>query len=201
MFYGDMQIVMEFIRNHWIRIVYLLISVGVLSASLIFKEKVIGNDGYLNEFSYFGVVATLIALVVAVFEVLHSVSVSKSIRDEARRILRQAQDVNGASFVSECLAVLDEANEHVSGERYVLSLKCFQYFRRTYLRISGPESLVNEIDSVLGNIELDLQQATHASAKAPLTKGKRVKIQKDILDIKRSLEEMNPAKRGEYVSS
>ncbi|MHB1185695.1 MAG: hypothetical protein ACYC4A_13465 [Desulfobulbia bacterium] len=192
---------MEFIRNHWIRIAYLFISAGVLCASLTFKDKIIGNDGYLNKFSYFGVVATLIALVVTVFEVLHSVSVSKSIRDEARKILKQAQDVNGASFVSECLAVLDEANEHVSGERYVLSLKCFQHFRRTYLRISGPASLVNEIDSVLGNIELSLQQATHTSAQAPLGKGKRVKIQKDILNIKRCLEEMNPAKRGEHVSS
>lgn len=192
---------MEFIKNHWIRVAYLLISAGVLGASLIFKEQVIGNDGYLNEFSYFGVVATLIALVVAVFEVLHSVSVSKSIRDEAKKILKQAQDVNGASFVSECLAVLDEANEHVSGERYVLSLKCFQHFRRTYLRISGPESLVKEIDSVLGDIELNLQQATHTSAQAPLGKGKRAKIQKDILNIKRCLEDMNPAKRGEYVSS
>ncbi|MDN6327413.1 MAG: hypothetical protein L0J48_05220 [Alkalibacterium sp.] len=132
---------MKIIRNHWIRIAYLLISAGVLLVSLFFKEKVIGNDGYLNEFSYFGVVATLVALIVAVFEILHSVSVSKSIRDEARKILKQAQDVNGASFVSECLSVLDEANEHISGERYVLSLKCFQHFRRTYLRISGPESL------------------------------------------------------------
>lgn len=192
---------MNFLRNHWIRIAYLLISLGVLLVSLKFQDEVVGNDGYLNEFSYFGVVATLIALLVAVFEVLHSVHVSKSIRDEARKLLKQARDVSGASFVSECLAVLDEANEHVSGERYVLSLKCFQHFRRTYLRVSGPENLVNEIDGVLGNIELSLQQATHASPKAPLGKGKRSKIQKDILNIKRCLEEMNPAKRGEYVSS
>ena len=192
---------MEFIRNHWIRFAYLLISVGVIVASLSFKEKIISTDGYLNEFSYFGVVTTVIALVVAIFEVLHSVSVSKSIRDEARKILQQARDINGASFVSECLAALDEANEHVSGERYVLSLKCFQHFRRTYLRISGPENLVNVINGVLGEIEFSLQQATHTSAQAPLGKSKRTKIQKDILNIKKCLEEMNPAKRGEYVSS
>ncbi|MCT7357891.1 hypothetical protein [Thalassolituus pacificus] len=192
---------MEFFRNHWIRIAYLLISLGALLASLKFKDKVIGSDAYLNEFSYFGVVATLVALLVAVFEVLHSVHVSKSIRDEAIKLLKQARDINGASFVSECLAVLDEANEHVSGQRYVLSLKCFQHFRRTYLRISGPENLVNEINSALGNIELGLQQATHTSPQAPLDGRKKSKIQKDILNIKRCLEEMNPAKRGEYVSS
>ncbi|MCH4814079.1 hypothetical protein [Vreelandella neptunia] len=192
---------MNFLKNHWIRIAYLLISLGVLIASLKFKDEVIGNDGYLNEFSYFGVVATLIALLVTVFEVLHSVHVSKSIRDEARNLLKQARDVNGASLVSECLAVLDEVNEHVSGERYVLSLKCFQHFRRTYLRVSGPESRVNEINGVLGNIELSLQQATHTSPKAPLDKKKKSKIQIDILNIKRCLEEINPAKRDEYVPS
>lgn len=191
---------MEFIKNHWIRFAYFLVSVVALLVSLVFKEDVIENAGYLNGFSYFGVVATLIALVVAVCEVLHSVTVSKSIRDEAREILKQVQEVSGASFVSECLALLDEANEHVSGERYVLSLKCFQHFRRTYLRISGPENLVKKIDDALCEIELSLQQATHTSAQAPLGKGKKVKIQKSILNIKRCLEEMNPAKRDEYVS-
>ena len=191
----------EFIRNHWIRAAYLLISMGILIASIAFKETVVGEDGRLDEFSYFGVVATVIALIVAIFEVLHSVSISKSIRDEARYMLQQVRDVNGASFVSECLAVLDEANEHVSHERYVLSLKCFQYFRRTYLRISGPEKLVGKIDGALGDIEFELQKATHASAKSPLGKRKRAEIQSEILNIKRCLEEMNPAKRGEYVSA
>lgn len=191
---------MEFIRNNRIRIAYLLISIGLFIASLIFKEKIIGNDSYLNNFSYFGVVATLIALMVAVSEVWHSIIISKSIRDEVREIFNQARNVNGASFVSECLSVLDEANEHISGERYALSLKCYQYFRRTYLRISGPENLINEIDGALNEIEHCLQQATHATAKAPLGKSKRTQIQKDILSIKKRLEEINPAKRGEYVS-
>jgi hypothetical protein len=191
---------MEFSKNHWIRLTYLVISMGVLFASLVFKEKIVGNSVHFNEFSYFGVVATLIALVVAIFEVLHSVNVSKSIRDEARKILKLTLDVNGASFVSECLAALDEVNEHVAGERYILSLKCFQYFRRTFLRISGPENIVNQIDGALGGIELNLQQATHTTAKAPLAKNTKSKIQRDILAIKKCLEEMNPARRGEYVS-
>lgn len=192
---------MEFIKNQWIRVAYVLISVCIALVSLHYKDWVIGNENYLSEFSYAGVVATIIALIIAIFEVVHSVSISKSIRDEARKMLKQAQDINGASFVSECLSILDEANEHVSGERYVLSLKCFQHFRRTYLRVSGPQGLVDQIDENIGDIELRLQQATHTSAKASLGKGKRVQMQKDILEIKKCLEEMNPAKRGNYVSS
>lgn len=190
---------MEFIRNNWIRITYLLISIGMIAGSFCIKDRILGNASHINEFSYFGVVATLVALVVAIFEVFHSVSVSKSIRDEAKKILQQARDVSGASFVSECLSVLDEANEHVSGERYVLALKCFQYFRKTYVRISAPENIRMEVDNVLSDVELSLQQATHTSAQAPLGKSKRVKIHKDILAIKKQLEEMNPAKRGDYA--
>lgn len=192
---------MNFLKNHWVRAIYLLISAATIAISLHYKDKIVTDSSSFNEFSYAGVVATIIALVIAIFEVIHSISISKSIHEEARKLIKQAQDINGASFASECLSALDEANEHISGERYSSSLKCFQQFRRTYLRISGPEHLVAKIDSELGEIELSLQQATHTSANAPLTKAKRTRIQKDILDIKKNLEEMSPAKRGEYVSS
>ena len=192
---------MNFLKNHWIRLLYTLMSGLLILIATHYKQQIINDISSFNEFSYIGVVATIIALLVAVFEIIHSINISKDIREEARSLLMQAQNVNGASFVSECLSVLDEANEHVSGERYSLSLKCFQHFRRTYLRISGPKDILVQIDGALGGIELGLQQATHTSASAPLTKGKRMQIQKDILNIKECLENIDPAKRGEYVPS
>ena len=150
---------------------------------------------------YIGVIATLIALLIAIFEVMHSINISKGIREEAKKLLKQAQEINGASFVSECLSVLDEANDHISGERYILSLKCFQHFRRTYLRISGSETLIAKIDAIVGQVELGLQQGTHTTAKAPLAKKKRIEIQESILNIKKFIEELNPARRGAHVST
>ncbi|KPZ66255.1 hypothetical protein AN394_04181 [Pseudoalteromonas sp. P1-26] len=192
---------MNFLKEQWVRVFYTFISIVFVWISLKFKNKIIDNVESFNEFSYIGVVATLVALMVAIFEVMHSINLSKGIREEAKKLLKQSQEINGASFVSECLSVLDEANDHISSERYNLSLKCFQHFRRTYLRISGDEELIVEINNRVGAVELGLQQATHTTAKAPLTKKKRLEIQESILNIKKNLEDLNPVKRGSHVST
>ncbi|WP_445946932.1 hypothetical protein [Shewanella sp.] len=192
---------MNFFKEQWVRLLYVVISIVSICISLKFKNKIITDNSVFNEFSYIGVVATLIALLIAIFEVMHSINISKGIREEAKKLLKKAQEINGASFVSECLSVLDEANDHLSGERYNLSLKCFQHFRKTYLRISGTEEIITKIDDLVGIVELGLHQSTHASAKAPITKKKRVEMQVSILNIKKHLEELNPAKRGSHVSA
>ncbi len=190
---------MTFLLEHWVRIFYSSISIALVIVSICYQDDIIGNDKAFNEFSYYGVVATVIALFVAVFEVLHSIHISKGIQEEAKKLLAQVKKVDGASLVSECLSVLDEANSHVSGERYDLSLKCFQHFRRTYLRI--PDGSDVNHNSKIGEIELALQQASHTTASSPLTKKKRTSIQEDILTIKNHLEVINPARRGAHVSS
>ena len=190
---------MALLLEHWARIFYSFISISLVIVSIIYQDEIIANQNSFNEFSYYGVVATVIALFVAIFEVIHSIHISKGIHAESKKLLDQVKKIDGASLVSECLSVLDEANSHVSGERYDLSLKCFQHFRRMYLRI--PDGNDMNHNSQIGAIELDLQQATHATARSPLTKRKRTSIQKDILKIKNHLEEINPARRGAYVSS
>jgi hypothetical protein len=165
------------------------------------KGMVLADQSSFNKFSYVGVVATLIALLVAVFEVLHSIRVSKGIRDEARRLFSQAQEVIGASFVSECISALDEANSYISSERYTLSLRCFQDFRKTYAKISEPKSSSEEISKVIDEVELGLYKATHTTAVSPLTKKTKTGMQKKILNIKTYLEELNAVKGSDYVSA
>lgn len=184
---------MQFIKDNWIRVTYGVCSFIVFIISLILMDRVVANSTTLNKFSYFGVVITIIALIVAIFEVLHSISISKSIRDEAKSVLAQAQQLSGASFISECLSVLDEANDHLAGERYALALKCFQHFRRTYTRISViTDVTAQKLSSLISNVELSLQQSIHATPQAPIQKKKRVSIQTNILNIKSHLEENNP---------
>ena len=186
---------MIFFKNHWIRIFYIIISLVLVKLAFCYKDTIVSDVTVFNLFSYVGVVATLIALLIAISEVIHSISISKGIQEEAKKLLEQAQVIDVASLVSECLVVLDETNGHISGERYILALRSFQDFRRTCLRISGSDFLVYKESNILGQAELLLQQSTHTNAKSPLTKKKRIEIQETILNIKESIEQMNPVKR------
>ncbi|MEN3802111.1 hypothetical protein ABDZ32_16170 [Aeromonas veronii] len=184
---------MQLIKDNWIRVSYILGSSLVFIISLYAMDDVVTDSSALNKFSYIGVVITIIALIIAISEVVHSISISKSIRDEAKNVLTQAQRLSGAAFISECLSVLDEANDHLTGERYALALKCFQHFRRTYTRISViADATAQQINSLIRDVELSLQQSIHATPQAPIQKKKRASIQSNILTIKSHLEENNP---------
>lgn len=185
---------MEFLKENWARTSYVSASVLIIILASHYKVDVLASTQGLNEFSYIGTVATIIALMISIFEVMHSVSISKSIRSEAEKLLENSRNINGASLISECLSELDEANAHIRREEYILALKCFQHFRRQYVRVSSKSEEIGKIDGLLSSIEFELHMATHTSPNAPLEKKKQRKLQKDLLSIKECLEKINPAR-------
>jgi hypothetical protein len=190
---------MSKLKDNKIRIFYIFISLLAAFCAYKYKEEILKSTDSFNEFSYVGGIATLIGLLITVLEIIHGIRVSKGIRDEARAIVTHAQKVDRASLISECLSNLDELNSYLSNEKYKISLKCFQYFRRNYTRISDTSPISYWMKETLHEVELELQSATHASAAAPLTRAKRVTLQNKIIAIKSKLEEINPATGGAYV--
>jgi len=168
-------------------------------AYLYLNETVADNEK-LNKFSYIGTVATIIALLIAIFEIAQSIHTSKSIQNQAKQYLSRAQSLDQASFSTECLGNLDEANSYINHENYVTSLKCFQHFRKTFSRFSTTFENIEDVSKKIGEIELSLHRATQATASAPLTKGRKSAIQKDIIEMKNVLEEKYSNRRDNYVS-
>jgi len=191
---------MNSIKYNKLRIFYAIASIIILYVAYKYNDAIVKDTANFNEFSYVGGVATLVALMITIFEVVHNIRISKSIQDEARKIIDHTKQIEGASFISECLSTLDEVNDHLSGERYLISLKCFQHFRRTYVRVSCVDAIKQNMTDTLKDVELALHQATHTNTQAPLPKGKRKQIQENIMSIKMALENINPANRGAHVS-
>jgi hypothetical protein len=181
---------MDHIQKNWIRVTYVAVSGIVVVASVIYRAPILASQNSLNNFSYVGCVATLVGLIVAILEIVHGASVSRSIRDEVRRIVDGGRSVDRATMAVECLSYLDEASEHVTGERYQLSLKCVQYARKNYMRIASVAQMEEEMTDTMGKIELGLVKGTHTTAATPLRKWERVAIQQDILTMKLHLERL-----------
>ncbi len=192
---------MEKLKDNWIRFAYIFVSVAVAIAASRYKVDVLASTKSLNEFSYVGTVATIIGLIIAASEVVHSLRVSIAIRKEANKLFSAAKALDGASSISECLSSLDEVSRLISSEDYEFSLRCFQHFRRTYARVPGCGAEIVAIDTQFYDIELGLQQAVHTRPQAPLEKKKRIALSKSILSIKGSLEKINPVRGSVYASN
>lgn len=191
---------MEIIKENKIRVIYTVISAILVLLAYKYNCEIVKNPEKFNEFSYIGGVATLIGLLIAVSEVIHSVKISKSIQKEAAALINHTRTIELASLISECLSSLDEANDHLSSEKYLIALKCFQHFRRTHLRAPGSNEISEEIKTTIQDVEIALHSSTHASAKAPLTKRQRESIQSKIMLIKSALEKVTPIAGGTHVS-
>ncbi|TPG87383.1 hypothetical protein EAH72_07670 [Pseudomonas caspiana] len=192
---------MELLKSHWIRFVYCFISTVIVWAALLKQEIVVGSPTTLNNFSYVGTVITIVALIISISEVLHSVRYSRSISAEAKKVLKEAKAVEGASAVSECLATLNETAGYMDTENYQLALKCYQHFRILFAKIPGTGQEFERIDNILGETETAVRKGIFTSASAPLEKTTRILIHHNLENIKENLEKVNPARGRQYVTA
>jgi hypothetical protein len=192
---------MELLKSHWIRFVYCLMSIAIVWTALLQQEIVVASPTSLNNFSYVGTVITIVALIISIAEVLHSVRYSRSISAEAKKVLQEAKAVEGASAVSECLATLNEAAGYVDTENYPLALKRYQHFRILFAKIPGTGQEFERIDNILGETEITIRKGVFATANAPLEKPIRILLHHNLENIKENLEKVNPARGRQYATA
>lgn len=190
---------MKFIKDQYLRIIYVIAALCILGIAKLNEVKITTDTPSLNTLSYWGTIATLIALIITIIEVLHSIRITKGIQIQAEKILMRARVIDSSAYLSECLSALDETNNHLSSESYTLSLKCFQYFRKSYAKLHDKSEFGVELDKSINKTELSLQKSTHSTIAAPLTKTAKTLIHNDILAIKSILEQSRLSRSTEHV--
>lgn len=193
------QDLMKFIQDQYLRIIYVVAALIILGFAKYNETKITGDAPSLNTLSYWGTIATLIALIITIIEVLHSIRITKGIQAQAEQILMRARVIDSSAYLSECLSALDETNNNLSSESYTLSLKCFQYFRKSYAKLHDKSEFGVNLDKSINKTELSLQKSTHSTVDAPLTKAAKTLIHNDILAIKSILEQSRLSRSTEYV--
>jgi hypothetical protein len=187
-----------------IRITYVIISFLGVIAAYHYADLTTQTSSYLNYVSYYGTVATAIGLLITVAEVLHNVTITRSVQEEARTIFNHVKQIENASSISDCLATIDDVSNLVSKEDYSSALRSFQFLRKLCVKIIPQVSEIDDCEdrlSALGNVEFMLHKATHTSAKAPLSKKQKTDLLKDILFLKEQIEKLNPVRNTQNVTS
>ncbi len=191
-------------RGQSIRIAYAISCAFFICASWYFHDDIIRPQKNLDNFSYVGTVGTLIALLIAVCEVVHSLKVSQSIQREARALLFHVKSVENASSFSDCLSALDDVTANINVEDYKSALKSFLFFRKVCVKVVpgyGADENGGVALNDLGQVELTLHKAHHTSASAPFSKRQKTDLINKVLLIKQDIEMLNPAKGEVYAAS
>jgi len=180
-----------------IRLGYAILSVALIIVVYLLSSYLTENQNIFNLFSYYGTLATIVALVIAAGEVMHSMKTTKTIQEQSLQILKEVKTIELASNLSDCLAAIDSVNKEVFQEKYDSAITNFQYFRKLCVKVIPGFTLSADGGSVLnklGDVELMLLKATKTHDQAPLNKFQKTGLLKNILLIKQEIEAKNPAK-------
>lgn len=164
----------------------------------IFDYTVKTDRSGFNNFSYVGTVATLIGLIITVFEVIHNTYISKSIQAEAKSLLQKVKLIENASSISDCLAAIDDVSSSIAHEDYSSALKSFRFFRKICVKvIPNFDDFKEKQLGDLGEIELVLTKAISGTKLgSSLNKPQKTKLMEKVLLVKQNIEKNNPARGG-----
>lgn len=169
----------------------------LLLALAFWKSSIlIADQTALNTVSYWGTVATVLALLLAIAELVHSIRVSKTLQQQTLQVLRDVKRIENASTLSECISELDNITREISSERYDAALAGFQHLRRLMIRTEANVHLpALPVDSLnkMGELELKLISATRVTASAGLSKPQKHELLNQLLMLKQMIETQNPA--------
>ncbi len=192
-------------KDNHIRCAYTILCIVILIAFLIAANWILPNPKYLNTYSYIGTAITIIGLIIAVFEIIHSLVTTKAIQKQAQEKLDGFRMVDGNTQLIECIDTLDKVNDSISNDEYFTALKYFQFYRRFYRRIHSNYNMKNlklsTNDKRFDLIESRLHDGRNASSLYPLTKRQKKAITIKVLEIKSLLEQSIKTEGEENATS
>jgi|SRR5471032_2600835 len=152
----------------------------------------------LNLVSYWGTIATVVALFLAISELIHSISISRSLQQQTLAVLNEIKKIETASTLSDCIAAIDLITRHLLEERYDAALTGFQHFRKMLVKTGFRFPVAQQADQTLdqlGALELHLLASTRTTGAAPFSKAQKHEVLVKMLAIKQEVEAMNEKNR------
>ena len=179
-------------------IYYTIISIFILIASYYYFPHISSNTSGVIKFSYIGTVATIIALFIAIMEILYSIKTSMTIHQHTLSAIEDVKKVQDASNYSDCLAAIDIVNNNLNDEKYETALNSYQHLRKVIVKIT-PNINEEYGDTPINldyfnDIEYELMKANKTTPRSPLSKRQKNSIIKKLLLVKSYIEKINPAK-------
>lgn len=182
------------IFDNKLRVLYIIISSLLLWISTINIEIIMNSNYNFTLFSYYASVATIIALLITIMEVIHNITISKSIKDKSLFTLNKFKGTTGLSLSHECIFYYNQSLDNLSSKKYALlvtnftiALKLHLNIANNFMSIIDKKEFDNELIK-LNELERKINATRNITPKCPLGNSQMQDISESLLYAKQLIE-------------
>lgn len=192
--HSGMIIMLEKAKDNCIRILYIIICAIIVFVCYKYQYDIISISENLNMFSYYASVATVIALLISIMEILYNVSITKSIKTRSLFNLSKFKNATGLSYAHECVSYYDQCLNDLATKKYPLLVANFTIARKLHISLANhfmTEEDKKEFDdkkTALDDLEKKIFSTRHINASNPLGNAQIKEIQDALLEVKQKFE-------------
>jgi hypothetical protein len=165
-----------------------LVATLLVCASLVHLKGEWGNSDSINVFNYWCGGATLVALVVAIGEIVHAGTAGKAVRKAFARAAHQQAKV----LAIEVISLIDDVSSKVQRKDYSAALRALQMARRFLARLDAryAKDLTQRpsLTPLLNDAEMIILKAIHNTTSATMSREARHTLSDYLVRIKSSVE-------------
>lgn len=180
------------------RIIFGLIMLVLLVISF-FAESYINNH-FKDTFAYYASVVTIIALLISIFEIFNSISISKSLKEISELKLNEFKNEAGSVLAHECINLFENTIDSVTADDYP---QCYLHFKMAKKIHSNIYSRypTNGLDDKKSKLVMGLEKRITALRNAPVNAGpnnlQKTSLLKDLISVKQEIESLYIYKKNE----
>ncbi|MTC60102.1 hypothetical protein GKR50_08735 [Providencia rustigianii] len=157
-----------------LRLIYMIASFLLIWISIINIDMIIRSNDNFILFSYYASIATIIALLITIMEIIHNINISKSIKEKSLFSLNKFKGSTGLSLSHECIFYYNQSLDNLSSKNYALLVTNFTIAFKLHLNIANnfmtlidKKTFDNEIEN-LNELEKKINSTRNITSKSPL---------------------------------
>ncbi|MDC9734321.1 MULTISPECIES: hypothetical protein [Proteus] len=184
----------EKIKDNWIRIVYAIICLIIIVFSYTYQVDIVSSSTSMNLFSYYASVATIIALLISIMEILYAASIAKSIKVRSMFNLMRFKHTTGISYAHECNSFYEQCLSDLVTKKYPLLVANFTIAKKLHISLANyfmTKEDKKEFDAkmgILNDLEKKIIATRHITPSNPLGNAQIKEIQEALLVVKQDFQ-------------
>lgn len=184
----------EKLKDNKFRVFYTIACVFLCVTSWIFQKEISESQSNMLVFSYYASVATLVALIIAVMEIVYAIRINKSTQEKMRERVEGFKNQTVSHLSHVCSSYYESSLDDLANNQYgQLSLN-FRFALKLHRNIannfisSDDKAIFDTKNDVINKLEKNIQDARYIPAQEKLPNKKSREIRESIMEIKNMID-------------
>ncbi|MFC7777702.1 hypothetical protein ACFQW4_11545 [Pantoea sp. GCM10028869] len=184
----------EKLKDNKFRIFYTLLCVILCVISWVFQKEISESQSNMLAFSYYASVATLVALIIAVMEIIYAIRLSKSTQEKMKERVDWFKNQTVSHLSHLCSSYYESSLDDLANNQYgQLSLN-FRFALKLHRNIahnfiSPDDKIIFDTKSeIINKLEKDIQYARFIPPQEKMPNKKAREIRESIIEIKNMID-------------